>query len=70
MALQEQSEGRVDIGIAYAFYMIGCTKDAQAELKKIHELWPEVRSRLLEVDPYCRLAAVEPWNELPEQLII
>lgn len=70
MALQEQSEGRVDIGIADAFYMIGCTKDAQAELKKIHELWPEVRSRLLEVDPYCRLAAVEPWNELPEQLII
>ena len=58
MALQEQSEGRVDIGIA------------DAELKKIHELWPEVRSRLLEVDPYCRLAAVEPWNELPEQLII
>lgn len=38
MALQEQSEGRVDIGIADAFYMIGCTKDAQAELKKIHEL--------------------------------
>lgn len=34
MALQEQSEGRVDIGIADAFYMIGCTKDAQAELKR------------------------------------
>ncbi|PXX50781.1 hypothetical protein DFR60_11172 [Hungatella effluvii] len=70
MVVQELSEGSVDVGIADTFYMIGCTKEAQAELKKIHELWPEVRSRLQKVNPYCQLAAVEPWNELPEQLII
>lgn len=46
-------------------WLLGFELEAQEELKRVHELWKEVRERLVANGTYCKLSEYEPWVDLP-----
>lgn len=45
-------------------WLLGFETEAQEELKRVHDLWKEVRAHLEANGTYCKLSEYEPWEEL------
>ena len=45
-------------------WLLGYEPEAQVELKRVHDLWKDVRIHLEENGTYCKLREFEPWVDL------
>ncbi len=45
-------------------WLMGYEDEPQLELKRLHDLWPEVREKLIINGTYCKLKPISPWIPL------
>lgn len=69
MIVAEQHEQLPILGKEYIPWALGPEPQGQAELKRAHNLWKEVRERLAANGTYCDLPSFKEWTELPKNHI-
>lgn len=65
MAIKECDDKIPEITKEKIPWRLGLEPEAQAELKRVHNLWEDVREHLAANGTYCRLRKFEKWAPLP-----
>ena len=64
MVIKEQDELIPEISKEKIPWLLGYTPEGQAEMKRVHDLWKDVREHLEKNGTYCRLRKFEEWVPL------
>lgn len=64
MVIKEQDELIPEISKEKVPWLLGYTPEGQAEMKRVHDLWKDVREHLEKNGTYCRLRKFEEWVPL------
>ena len=64
MVIKEQDELIPEISKEKVPWLLGYAPEGQAEMKRVHDLWKDVREHLEKNGTYCRLRKFEEWVPL------